>query len=171
VTGSDLSPTLVETAQQQARKLGLDVRLEVADCQALHYADASFDVVSSSVGVIFAPDHARLAAELTRVCKPGGRVGLTAWRRDSGVGDIFAEMAKFMPPPPEGAGSPFQWAEEAYVEKMLGDVFELSFEELDTRHDHHDPAEMWELSARATARRTCSGTRSTRRAGASWTRR
>ena len=106
VTGSDLSPTLVETAQQQARKLGLDVRLEVADCQALHYADASFDVVSSSVGVIFAPDHARLAAELTRVCKPGGRVGLTAWRRDSGVGDIFAEMAKFMPPPPEGAGRP-----------------------------------------------------------------
>ena len=57
------------------------------------------------------------------------------------------------------------------MEKMLGDVFELSFEELDTRHDHHDPAEMWELSARATARRTCSGTRSTRRAGASWTRR
>ena len=104
VTGSDLSPTLIETAERHARELGLDLTLEVADCQALHYPDASFDVVSSSVGVIFAPDHARVAAELARVCKPGGRMGITAWRRDSGVGDIFDGMAKFMPPPPEGAG-------------------------------------------------------------------
>ena len=145
VTGSDLSPTLIETAERHARELGLDLTLEVADCQALHYPDASFDVVSSSVGVIFAPDHARVAAELARVCKPGGRMGITAWRRDSGVGDIFDGMAKFMPPPPEGAGSPFQWGEETYAEKMLGGAFELSFEELDTRHEHHDPAEMWEL--------------------------
>ncbi len=145
VTGSDLSPTLIETAQGKARELGLDLTLEVADSQALHYSDASFDVVSSSVGVIFAPDHARVAAELARVCKPGGRMGLTAWRRDSGVGDIFSGMAKFMPPTPEVAGSPFQWGEEAYVQEMLGDTFELSFEELDTRHEHHDPAEMWEL--------------------------
>lgn len=145
VTGSDLSPALIETAQRQASELGLDVTLEVGDCQALHYPDASFDVVSSSVGVIFAPDHERVAAELARVCKPGGRMGITAWRRDSGVGDIFSGMAKFMPPPPEGAGSPFQWGDEAYVEGMLGDAYELSFEELDTRHEHHDPAEMWEL--------------------------
>jgi len=145
VTGSDLSPTLIETAERRAAELGLDLTLEVADCQALHYPDASFDVVSSSVGVIFAPDHARVAAELARVCKPGGRMGITAWRRDSGVGDIFDGMAKFMPPPPAGAGSPFQWGEEAYAEEMLGGAFELSFEELDTRHDHHDPAEMWEL--------------------------
>lgn len=145
VTGSDLSPALIETAQRQARELGLDLTLEVADAQQLHYGDASFDVVSSSVGVIFAPDHARIAAELARVCKPGGRVGITAWRRDSGVGDIFGGMSKFMPPPPEGAGSPFQWGDEAYVEEMLGEAFELSFEELDTRHEHGDPAEMWEL--------------------------
>lgn len=145
VTGSDLSPTLIETAQQQASELGLDLTLEVADCQSLHYATAAFDVVSSSVGVIFAPDHARVAAELARVCRPGGRMGLTAWRRDSGVGDIFEGMAKFMPPPPEGAGSPFQWGDEAYAQEMLGEAFELSFEELDTRHEHHDPAEMWEL--------------------------
>ena len=50
-----------------------------------------------------------------------------------------------MPPPPEGAGSPFQWGQEAYVEEMLGDAFDLEFEELDTRHDDEDPAEMWEL--------------------------
>jgi SAM-dependent methyltransferase len=145
VTGSDLSPTLVETARQRADELGLDLTLEVADCQALPYADGSFDVVSSSVGVIFAPDHARVASELARVCSPGGRLGLTAWLRSSGVGDIFDGMSKFMPPPPEGAGSPFQWGQESYVEEMLGDAFELSFEELDTRHDAEDPAEMWEL--------------------------
>jgi SAM-dependent methyltransferase len=145
VTASDLSPTLVETARQQADELGLELTLEVADCQALPYADASYDVVSSSVGVIFAPDHARVASELARVCRPGGRLGLTAWRRDSGVGDIFEGMSKFMPPPPEGAGSPFQWGQESYVEEMLGDAYELSFEELDTRHEAEYPAEMWEL--------------------------
>lgn len=145
VTGSDLSPTLIETAQRRADELGLELTLEVADCQALPYADASFDVVSSSVGVIFAPDHARVASELARVCRPGGRLGLTAWRRQSGVGDIFEGMSKFMPPPPEGAGSPFQWGQEAYVEEMLGDAFDLEFEELDTRHDDEDPAQMWEL--------------------------
>ncbi len=145
MTGSDLSPTLIDTAQRQASELGLDLTLEVGDCQALDYADASFDVVSSSVGVIFAPDHARVATELARVCKPGGRMGITAWRRDSGVGDIFEGMSAFMPTPPEGAGSPFQWGDETYVERMLGGAFDLSFEELDTRHEHDDPAEMWEL--------------------------
>jgi len=145
VTGSDLSPTLIETARRQAAELGLDVTLEVGDAQALEYADASYDVVSSSVGVIFAPDHARVASQLARVCRPGGRVGLTAWKRDSGVGDIFAGMSAFMPPPPEGAGSPFQWGEESYVEQMLGDAFELSIVELDTRHVGDDPAEMWDL--------------------------
>ena len=145
VTGSDLSPRLVETAQQLAEQHGLDLTLEVADCQDLHYPDASFDVVSSSVGVIFAPDHERVARELARVCKPGGRVGLTAWRRDSGVGHIFETMMPFMPPPPAGAGSPFQWGSEDYVEQMLGDTFELSFEELDTRHEGDHGGEMWEL--------------------------
>jgi len=145
VTGSDLSPALIETARRQAAELGLDVTLEVGDAQALGYADASYDVVSSSVGVIFAPDHARVASELARVCRPGGRVGLTAWRRDSGVGDIFAGMSPFMPPPPEGAGSPFQWGEARYVEQMLGGAFDLTIEELDTRHVGDDPAEMWDL--------------------------
>ena len=145
MTGSDLSPALVEAAQRRAQEHGLDLTLEVADCQDLHYPDASFDVVSSSVGVIFAPDHERVAAELARVCRPGGRIGLTAWRRDSGVGEMFAAMAPFMPPPPPGAGSPFQWGDEAYVEEMLGDAFDLSFEELDTRHEGDHGGEMWEI--------------------------
>jgi ubiquinone/menaquinone biosynthesis C-methylase UbiE len=145
VTGSDLSPTLVEAAKRRAAAEGLDVTLEVVDCQDTPYDDASFDVVSSSVGVIFAPDHAAVASELARVCRPGGRIGITAWRRESGVGDIFDAMAAFMPPPPEGAGSPFQWANEEYVERLLGDAFELDFVELDTRQVGESGTEMWEV--------------------------
>ena len=145
VTGSDLAPTLVEAAQRRAAAQGLDLTLEVADCQNLHYSDASFDVVSSSVGVIFAPDHERVAAELARVCRPGGRVGLTAWRRDSGIGEMFTAMAPFMPTPPPGAGSPFQWGDEDYVESMLGGAFDLDFVELDSRHDGESGSEMWEV--------------------------
>ena len=124
VTASDLSPALVETAQRRAAELGLDLTLEVADCQDLPYDDASFDVVSSSVGVIFAPDHERVAHELARVCRPGGRVGLTAWRKSSGVGQMFDAMPPYMPTPPPGVGSPFQWGDEAYVASMLGDAFD-----------------------------------------------
>jgi SAM-dependent methyltransferase len=143
VTGSDLSPALVETAARRAAERGLAIPFEVGDAQALPYADASFDVVSSSVGAIFAPDHARVAAELARVVRPGGRIGLTAWRIDSGVGDIFRGMAPFMPPPPEGAGSPFQWGDEAYVESRLGESFDLSFNELDSRHRGDSGRDMW----------------------------
>ena len=145
VTGSDLSPTLVETAQRLAAEQGLDLTLEVADCQNLPYPDASFDVVSSSVGVIFAPDHERTAAELARVCRPGGRVGLTAWRRESGVGAMFQTMAPFMPAPPPGAGSPLQWGDEAYVEAMLGGAFELHFEELNLPHEGDHGGAMWQI--------------------------
>ena len=143
VTGSDLSPTLIETARRRAEEAGLDLTLEVGDAQDLPYADAAFDVVSSSVGVIFAPDHERVASELARVCRPGGRIGLTAWRRDSGVGAMFATMAPFMPAPPAGAGSPFQWGDEAYVESMLGGAFDLGFEELEIPHVGENGAEMW----------------------------
>ena len=143
VTGSDLAPTLIETARQRALEYGLDLTLEVADAQNLHYSDASFDVVSSSVGVIFAPDHGRVASELARVCRPGGRVGLTAWRKESGVGAMFAAMAPFMPTPPPGAGSALQWGDEAYVETMLGEAFDLTFEELDIPHEGDDGSEMW----------------------------
>ena len=100
VTGSDLSPELIATAKRRAEDEGLELTLEVGDCQDLPYPDGSFDVVSSSVGVIFAPDHERAAAELARVCHPGARIGLTAWRQSSGVGAMFGAMMPFMQPPP-----------------------------------------------------------------------
>lgn len=145
VTASDLAPALVETAKAQAAVYGLELTLEVADCEDLPYDDASFDVVSSSVGVIFAPDHSSVASELARVCRPGGRVGITAWRGASGVGDIFRTMQPFAPPPPEGAGSPFQWGDESYVDAMLGEWFDLQFFEGNSPHEGDSGEEMWEL--------------------------
>ncbi len=145
VSGSDLAPALIETARQLAAAESLDLTLEVADCETLPYEDGSFEVVSSSVGVIFAPDHPRVASELARVCRPGGRLGITAWRGESGVGDIFRTMSPFAPPPPEGAGSPFQWGSEEYVELMLGDAFELRFVEGNSPYVDDDPRAMWEL--------------------------
>jgi SAM-dependent methyltransferase len=147
VVGSDLAPELIKTATRRAEEEGLDVRFEVADCEALPYDDASFDVVSSSVGVIFAPDHQAVASELARVTRPGGRLGLTAWRADSGVGQMFQAMRPFQPPPPEGAGSPFQWGAEDYATTMLGDAFDLRFVD-ENAPDHGETGEaMWDLFA------------------------
>ena len=104
VTGCDLAPALVETARRQAAERRLEIPFEVADCENLPYADASFDIITSSVGAIFAPDHARVAAELARVCKPGGRLALSAWTTDGRIGDFFRVIASYSPPPVEGAG-------------------------------------------------------------------
>ena len=169
VTASDLSPTLVEAAQRRAKEHGLDLTLEVADCQDLHYPDASFDVVSSLVGVIFAPDHERVAQELARVCRPGGRIGLTAWRKQSGIGEMFGVMSPFMPTPPPGAGSPFQWGDEAYVESMLGDAFRSSSTSSTPATRASTPARCGRSSATTTGLRSPSGRPSTKRAGPSST--
>lgn len=128
VTGSDLAPALVETAKRLAREEGLDVTYEVGDAEELPYGNADFDVVSSSFGAIFAPDHERAAHELGRVTRPGGRLGLTAWEPDGGIGAFFGAMRPFQPPPPEGAGNPLDWGREEYVRELLGRDFDLSFE-------------------------------------------
>ena len=148
VVGSDLAPGLIETAKRRAAAEGLDVTFEVGDCEALPYDDASFDVVASSVGVIFAPDHAAVASELARVCRPGGRLGVTAWRASSGVGQMFQAMRPFQPPPPEGAGSPFQWGDEEYATTMLGESFDLRFAEENAPDHGPDGKSMWDLFAR-----------------------
>src|SRR5207253_3041919 len=105
VVASDLSAVLIETAKRQAADQGLTIDFHVADAEQLPYDDAGFDAVASSVGVIFAPDHAAIARELARITRPGGRLGITAWRGETGVGAMFRAMAPFQPPPPEGAGS------------------------------------------------------------------
>jgi ubiquinone/menaquinone biosynthesis C-methylase UbiE len=143
VTASDLSPELIDTAKRQAAEQGLEIDFAVVDAEKTPYEDASFDVVSSSVGVIFAPDHRAIAGELARVTRPGGRIGLTAWRAEAGVGAMFVAMKPFQPPPPEGAGSPFQWGDESYVERLLGDAFELEFHEGDSPQTGDSGEQIW----------------------------
>lgn len=144
VRGCDLSPVLVETAKRQAAERGLDIPFEVADVEALPYDDATFDVVSSSVGAIFAPDHARTAAELGRVCKPGGRLLLTAWTAEGRIGDFFRLIASYSPPPVEGAGVPMQWGDTSYCESLLGSTFELEIQSLDTPWSGESGQAMWD---------------------------
>jgi len=135
VTGADLSEVMVETARRRAQEEGLDISYDVGDAESLPYADGSFDVVSSSVGLIFAPDHPAVARELARVVRPGGRLGITAWKPDSRVVRGQQLAARYLPPPPEGAGNPFEWGTEEHVRELLGGDFDLEL------HDGDAPLE------------------------------
>jgi len=129
VVGMDLAPALIDTARELAAERGVSVEFEVGDAEAMTYADASFDVVASTCGVMFAPDHEAVARELARVTRPGGRIGLACWTPEGGLGQMFRMMGPFLPPPAPGAGSPFDWGREERVRELLGDDFELRFEE------------------------------------------
>jgi SAM-dependent methyltransferase len=144
VTGLDLAPDLVERARAKAEAAGLDVTFEAGDAEALPYGDASFDVVCSAIGTQFAPDHAAVARELARVCRPGGRLGLACWTPESGVGQMFGVMKPFMPPPPEGAGNIFDWGRPEYARGLLDGDFELEIEEHDTVLHSPSGEEVWQ---------------------------
>lgn len=127
VTGIDLSPGLIETARARASDQDLDIDYRVGDCENLaEVEDASFDIVTSTCGIMFAPDHAATAREVARVTKPGGRIGLANWEAEGGVGRMFKVMAPFQPGPPPS--SPFDWGDEDRVRELLGDSFDLVFE-------------------------------------------
>ena len=147
VTGIDLAPALIETAQERAREQGLDIDYRVGDCENLDVPDASFDALSSTFGIMFAPDHEATAHELARIVKPGGRIGLANWTPEGGLAKMFAMMKPFQPPPPEGVGIPFHWGSEPHVQELLGDAFELDLQ----RHVSHlrvpSGEDYWQLFA------------------------
>jgi ubiquinone/menaquinone biosynthesis C-methylase UbiE len=126
VVGIDLAPGLIETAKARAAERGLEIEYRVGDCEQLEDGDATCDAVGSSVGIMFAPDHAAAASELARVTKPGGRIALANWTPGTGVQDLFKVMLPFQPAPPPS--SPFDWGDETKVRALLGDAFELTFE-------------------------------------------
>ncbi len=127
VTGVDLAPALIETATKRAAELDLDIDYRVGDCEQLEVPDASFDVVSSTCGVMFAPDHAATARELGRVMKKDGRLGLANWTLTGGLAKMFKMMAPFQPAPPPS--SPFDWGDRSVVADLLGETFDLTVEE------------------------------------------
>ncbi len=144
VTGCDLAPVLVDTARRQATERGLEIPFEVADCENLPYADASFEIITSSVGAIFAPDQTRVAAELARVCKPGGRLALSAWTTDGRIGDFFRVIASYSPPPVEGAGLPTQWGDPDHCKSLLGADFDLTITHLNTPWEGESGEAIWD---------------------------
>jgi SAM-dependent methyltransferase len=118
--GLDYVPELLERARERAAAERLDIEFVEGDAENLPFDDASFDVVLSTFGVMFAPDHKKAANELLRVCKPGGRIGMTNWVPDGFVGQMFATTVKHAPPPP-GVQPPILWGTEDHLRELLGD--------------------------------------------------
>jgi ubiquinone/menaquinone biosynthesis C-methylase UbiE len=127
VTGVDLAPALIETAKERAAERGLEIDYRVGDVERLEFPDASFDKVSSTCGIMFAPDHEATAREIGRVTAPGGRICLANWTPTGGLARMFKVMAPYQSAPPPS--SPFDWGDEGRVRELLGDAFQLEMEE------------------------------------------
>jgi SAM-dependent methyltransferase len=121
VTASDLTPELFEAGRRRAEAEGVELDWVEADAENLPFGDESFDVVMSSIGVMFAPRHQQAADELVRVCRPGGKIGLLSWTPEGMIGALFKLMGPFAPPPPPGASPPPLWGSEAHLHELFGD--------------------------------------------------
>lgn len=146
VTGVDLTPELVEVARNKARDAGFtDIDFREGDAENLPFADASFDVVLSTCGHMFAPDQDRVASELARVTRPGGRVVFLAWTPEGGLGSWFRITNKHVPPPP-GVPSPFNWGDADKVKALLGAAFpDIRYTRGDCPQFGDSPEDIWQL--------------------------
>lgn len=162
VTAIDLTPELFDAGRAWAEAEGVELEWVEADAERLPFGDASFDVVMSSLGAMFAPHHQEVADELVRVCSPGGTVGMLNWTPEGMVGALFKLMGPFAPPPPPGAQPPPLWGGEDHVRELFGDRVELHTLKRDlleiTAFEHpHDYAEHFKalygptIAARANA--------------------
>ena len=146
VTGVDLTPELLVVARKKAEDEGFgDIDFREGDAEALPFADASFDVVLSTCGHMFAPDQPKVAAELARVTRPRGRVVFLAWTPEGGLGGWFRITNKHVPPP-AGLASPFNWGDPDKVHQLLGSAFrDLTFTRGDCPQFGDSPEDIWEL--------------------------
>jgi SAM-dependent methyltransferase len=147
VIGLDLAPVLIETAKERAREHGLEIEYVVGDVERLPFADASFEKVSSTCGIMFSPDHEAAAQELARITKPGGRIGLANWTPTGGMARVFKVMAPYQPAPPPS--SPFDWGDEGRLRELLGESFELELEERVSTLRVPSGEAYWELFSRS----------------------
>lgn len=137
VVASDLTPELFPAGQRLASERGLDVTWVEADVEALPFENAEFDTVLSCVGAMFAPHHQAAADEMLRVVRPGGTVGMVNWTPEGFIGNLFATMRPFAPPPPAGVEPAPLWGSEAHVRELFGDrVTDLQLERRTTVFDH-----------------------------------
>jgi ubiquinone/menaquinone biosynthesis C-methylase UbiE len=120
VKGVDYVPALLERARQRAEAEGLQITFAEGDAEALPVDDAAFDVVLSSVGVMFSPNQEQVARELLRVCRPGGRIGLVNWTPEGWIGAMFRAVGRHVAPPP-GVKPGTRWGTEEGLRELLGD--------------------------------------------------
>jgi SAM-dependent methyltransferase len=119
VVSSDYVPALLERGRARAAADGLSIAFQEADAEALPFADGSFDVVVSTFGVMFTPNQERAAAELLRVCRVGGQIGLANWTPEGFIGQLFKTLGKYLPPP-EGVRSPALWGTRERLSELFG---------------------------------------------------
>jgi len=119
VVSTDYVPALLERGRLRAAADGLSIDFREADAEALPFADGSFDAVVSTFGVMFTPDQDKAAAEMLRVCRSGGKIGLANWTPDGFIGQLFKTLGKYLPPP-SGARSPALWGTRARITEMFG---------------------------------------------------
>jgi SAM-dependent methyltransferase len=142
VVGIDISADQLAKARRAADEEGLAIRFDEGDCQELPYGDAEFDAVASAFGAIFAPDHERAAGELARVCRPGGRLALTAWPKDA-WSEVTERAGRRFPPGVDAS----EWGREEHVRGLLGLAFELELQTGEWRIEAGSGAELWELAS------------------------
>jgi SAM-dependent methyltransferase len=137
VVACDLTPELLEAGQRQAAQHSAELQWRQADAEALPFADGEFDTVMSCLGVMFAPHHQASADELVRVCRPGGTIGLLSWTPEGFIGQMFATMKPYVPPPPPGVQPPPLWGHEDHVRSLLGSgVTEVTAQQRTVRVSH-----------------------------------
>jgi ubiquinone/menaquinone biosynthesis C-methylase UbiE len=140
VVGIDISGDQLSKARRAAAEAGLAIRFDEGDCDELPYGDAEFDAVPSAFGAIFAADHPRTAAELARVCRPGGRLALTTWPEDEWL-EVGERAGRTFPPGPNAS----DWAKDEHVQTLLGDAFDLELQTGEWRVEAESGEELWEL--------------------------
>jgi SAM-dependent methyltransferase len=143
VTGIDITDPMLAKARARAAEEGASITFDLGDVEYLPYEDACFDVLVSSFGLVFAPDHANVAAELGRVACQGGRLGFTAWKPNPKMGELYR---RFTDGPIEGREA-YEWGREDHVVDMLGDEFELEFEDGTLWLEAASGEEIWTLFA------------------------
>ena len=121
VTATDLTPELLAIARHRAESEGLTLRWRTADAENMPCDDAEYDTVLSCIGVMFAPHHQAAADELVRICRPGGTIGVLSWTPEGFIGQMFATMKPYAPPPPPGASPAPLWGHADHVRTLFGD--------------------------------------------------
>lgn len=145
VVGVDIAADLLDAARMIGQSSGLVIDYEVGDAERLRFADASFDAVVSTFGVMFASNPEAAAEEVARVCRKGGRIAFATWKPDSNVFEMFKVMRAYMPPPPSPAPpSPFAWGSRERVTELLGSHFDLRFEDGETVYYDRNGEAVWQ---------------------------